>query len=45
MLRTITVGPYISVQGIFVAALPDGRISVRVDKRIFTGMPVAQRAA
>lgn len=30
-----------SVQGILEKTLPDGRISVRVGSRIFTGLPVA----
>ncbi len=41
MLRTITIGSSVSVQGIFVEKLPDGRISVRVGSSIFSGKPVA----
>lgn len=44
MLRTIIIGSYISVQGIFEKALPDGRISVRVGNRVFTGAPVSKAA-
>ena len=40
MLRTILLGSCVSVQGIFVQAFADGRISVRVGDRIFTGYPV-----
>ena len=40
MLKTIIIGSCMSVQGIFEKALPDGRISVRVGNRIFTGLPV-----
>ena len=40
MLRSIMLGKYITVQGIFVRALPDGRIAVRDGKRVFSGFPV-----
>ena len=45
MLRTITVGPYLSIQGFFVEMLPDGRMSVRVGERVYTGTPVNKLAA
>ena len=41
MLRTINVGNYLSIQGQFVKTLADGRITVRVGDRIYTGRPVA----
>jgi len=41
MVRTITVGNYLSIQGIFVRNLADGRIVVRVGKDEFTGRPVS----
>lgn len=44
MLRTITVGTYISVQGTFVRALADGRIVVRVGEKLFQGRPVSVAA-
>jgi hypothetical protein len=44
MLRTITLGTSISIQGIFVRALEDGRIMIQVDDKSFVGMPV-QKAA
>ncbi|WP_283054847.1 hypothetical protein [Thetidibacter halocola] len=44
MLRTIIIGSCVSVQGLLEKTLPDGRISVRVGDRIFTGLPVGQRA-
>ncbi len=44
MLRTITVGTCVSVQGTFVRALPDGRIAVRVGDTIYEGRPVKQAA-
>ncbi len=40
MLRTIMLGSCVSVQGILEQILPDGRMSVRVGKRVFTGLPV-----
>ena len=40
MLRTIMVGTYISVQGLFVKDLPNGRIAVRVGNKVFQGKPV-----
>lgn len=40
MLRTITLGSCVSVQGIFVKDLADGRIAVKVDENIFAGKPV-----
>jgi hypothetical protein len=44
MLHTITMGTCVSVQGIFVRALPDGRIQVRVGNQLFAGTPVRQVA-
>ncbi|PYG29161.1 hypothetical protein C8N36_10979 [Pelagimonas varians] len=40
MLRTITLGSCVSVQGHFEKTLPDGRICVRVGNRIYSGNPV-----
>tara|TARA_R110002012_G_scaffold83039_4_gene209343 strand:- start:184 stop:306 length:123 start_codon:yes stop_codon:yes gene_type:complete len=40
MLRTITIGSSIYVQGIFVKMLAGGRMAVRVDGKIFEGKPV-----
>jgi hypothetical protein len=45
MLRTITIGSYVSIQGQFVRNLPDGRTVIRVGDREFTGRPVLPRAA
>lgn len=42
MLRTITLGSCVSVQGIVVGQLADGKIMVRVDEKTFVGFPVAQ---
>jgi len=44
MLHTIMMGSYVSVQGLFVKALPDGRVQVRVGNQLFTGRPVGQAA-
>jgi hypothetical protein len=40
MLRTIEVGTCMSVQGLVVRQLADGRVVVRVDDRLYTGHPV-----
>ena len=39
MVRTITLGSCVSVQGLFVNTLPDGRIVVRVGGQEFSGWP------
>lgn len=44
MLRTITLGSAVSIQGQYVRALPDGRIVVRVDDTSYTGAPVTKAA-
>ncbi|KUJ77941.1 hypothetical protein AVO45_08185 [Ruegeria marisrubri] len=40
MLRTITLGSCVLVQGMLVRKWPDGRVSVRVGDKIFRGHPV-----
>ncbi|AUC53753.1 MAG: hypothetical protein ACU0CC_08035 [Sagittula sp.] len=45
MLKTITIGNYISVQGMLEQQLPDGRMSVRVGNTVYTGHPVMGKAA
>jgi hypothetical protein len=45
MVRTITVGSYISIQGMYVRDLDDGRMVVRVGRQEFVGRPVSARAA
>ena len=40
MIRTITLGAHISVQGAYVRSLPDGKIVIRDGERVFTGRPV-----
>lgn len=41
MLRTITMGSCVSVQGLLVGQMSDGRIAVKVDEKTFVGYPVA----
>ena len=45
MLRTITLGSCVSVQGIVVGQLADGKIMVKVDEKTFVGFPVVQARA
>ncbi len=40
MLRTVAVSSCISVQGLFVRALSDGKIVVQVDDKTYVGLPV-----
>lgn len=44
MLRTITIGTCISVQGTFVGNTADGKIIVSVGEKQFVGRPVAGAA-
>lgn len=41
MIRTIIIGSCVSVQGLFVRALADGRIAVRDGDKTYIGIPVA----
>lgn len=41
MIRTISSGPYSLIQGLFLEALKDGRIRIRVGERVYEGLPVA----
>jgi hypothetical protein len=43
MLRTITIGTTVSVQGVFLRDMPDGRISVKVDNNVYTGRPIIRK--
>ncbi|PKP75798.1 MAG: hypothetical protein CVT84_01565 [Alphaproteobacteria bacterium HGW-Alphaproteobacteria-6] len=45
MLRTITLGSCVSVQGTFEKKLDNGKILVRVGTMIFEGFPVLRKAA
>ena len=42
MIRTISLGSYISVQGLFERAAANGNIVVRVDAQTFEGKPVSK---
>ena len=42
MIRTITVGSYLSVQGTFERELGNGHIAVRVGESTYVGRPVAK---
>lgn len=44
MLRTITFGTCVSVQGTYVKSLSNGKIVVQVGKREFEGFPVSRTA-
>jgi hypothetical protein len=41
MLRTISIGSCVSVQGLVVGQLADGKIVVRVGEKNFVGFPVS----
>lgn len=40
MIRTIALGKYLSIQGIFVRMLDDGLIMIRDGDKTFVGRPV-----
>ena len=42
MLKTITVGTCVSVQGIFVRTLENGKIVVEADGKQYAGTPVSK---
>ena len=42
MLRTITVGSCVSIQGLLVGQMADGKFMVKVDERTFVGYPVTK---
>lgn len=44
MLRTIILGSCVSVQGLLVKKLDNGKIVIRVGDRIYEGMPVTKAA-
>ena len=45
MLRTITIGSCVSVQGWFVRQLKDGQVIIRVGNRMYKGKPVTAMPA
>ena len=40
MLRTITVGSCVSIQGLQVGQLPNGNIIICVDEKNYVGKPI-----
>lgn len=42
MLRTITIGSHLQIQGLFVRALANGKVIVSVGEREFEGKPVTK---
>lgn len=45
MIKTIFIGSCVSVQGLFVRRLENGRVVVRVGDRTYEGVPVAELVA
>jgi hypothetical protein len=45
MIRTITIGSCVSIQGLFVRACADGTILIRVGDTLFRGQPIERHAA
>jgi hypothetical protein len=45
MIRTIMIGSHVSIQGLFVRQIDEGKIAVRVGEKTFIGVPVSPRAA
>jgi len=41
MLRTISLGSCVSVQGLVVGQQADGKLVIRVDEKTFVGYPVS----
>lgn len=42
MLRTITVGTHVQIQGLFVRTLDNGKVIVAVGAREYEGKPVGR---
>ncbi|WP_372605376.1 hypothetical protein [Actibacterium sp.] len=45
MIKTITIGSCVSIQGAFVQRLSNGNVQVRVGERIYEGRPVSDKSA
>ena len=45
MLRTITLGSCVFVQGTLIRELANGKLLIRVGERLFEGFPVERMAA
>jgi hypothetical protein len=43
MLRTIQIGSCVSVQGLLIKTLSDGRVVIRVGDRVYEGLPVTNQ--
>ena len=44
MLRTISIGSCVSIQGLMVGQLADGKIKIVVEDKIYVGTPVVSDA-
>jgi hypothetical protein len=40
MYRTITIGSCIAIQGLFIRALKNGKIAIKVGSKEFVGKPI-----
>jgi hypothetical protein len=45
MLRTISIGSCVSIQGLLVGQMSDGKIMIRVDGKTLVGQPVSAAKA
>lgn len=45
MIRTIAIGKYITAQGVFLRALPNGYIVIKAGTKELSGLPVSKRVA
>lgn len=45
MLRTVTIGSCVSIQGIFIKALTNGLIRIKVGDNTYDGRPVELQAS
>jgi len=45
MLRTISIGSCVSIQGLMVGQQPDGKIKIVVGDKTYVGKPVASTSA
>jgi hypothetical protein len=45
MIRTIAIGKYITAQGVFIRALPNGHIVIKAGTQELSGLPVSKRVA
>ncbi|MCC5975792.1 MAG: hypothetical protein JJT81_17325 [Rubellimicrobium sp.] len=45
MFRTIVIGSCVSIQGLLVRTLTDGRVVIQVDGKTYEGVPVTQKTS